>query len=79
MFHVPENYRLKQGVMSSDYTFGNSGAFIVPYRIHGIKQTMFVIASDQLGWEHVSVSREAIVTGKQIGRASCRERVCLYV
>ena len=22
---------------------------------------------------------EAIVTGKQIGRASCRERVCLYV
>lgn len=58
MFHVPENYRLKQGAMSSDYTFGNNGAFIVPYRIHGIKQTMFVIASDQLGWEHVSVSRE---------------------
>lgn len=58
MFHVPEQYRLKQGMMSSDSSFGNNGAFIVPYRIHGVKQTMVVIASDQMGWEHVSVSRE---------------------
>ena len=40
--------------MASDESFGNNGAFIVTLR-H--KQDVFVIASEGLGWEHVSVSR----------------------
>ena len=39
-----------------------------------------VIAASSAGAVGFSVSANAdIVTGKQIGRASCRERVCLYV
>lgn len=58
MFHVPEEYRVSDGRMGSNSSYGNNGMFIIPYRIHGIKQTLLVIASDGLGWEHVSVSRQ---------------------
>ena len=53
-FKVPERYRVKQGAIGSDAGYGNNGAFVV-----GLKrgQTLFVIASDMMGWEHVSVSR----------------------
>lgn len=54
MFRVPEKYRVREGRMGSDDSFGCNGAFEVPLK-HG--QRVFVIASDQLGWEHVSVSR----------------------
>lgn len=53
-FQVPEKYRVHDGQMASDSSFGNNGAFILKVK-HG--QTLFVIASDQWGWEHVSVSR----------------------
>lgn len=49
MFHVPNDYRLKTGD-------GNNGAFILPPLIG--KRKFFVIASDGLGWEHVSVRME---------------------
>lgn len=42
--------------MSSDETYGNCGAFIIPSPIDSKK--LFIICSDQEGWEHVSVSRE---------------------
>lgn len=53
-FHVPEKFRVRAGRLASDASFGNNGAFELTLR-HS--QKVFVIASDQLGWEHVSVSR----------------------
>lgn len=53
-FRVPEKYRVREGRMASDSRHGCNGAFEVPLK-HG--QRVFVIASDQVGWEHVSVSR----------------------
>lgn len=52
MFHVPEKYRVTSGLMGSTAAEGNNGAFMVPFRSYGF----FVVASDGLGWEHVSVS-----------------------
>ena len=55
MFHVPESFRLcGDGPLCSDSSYGNNGAFMVPYAITRV--TMKCIASDGLGWEHVSVS-----------------------
>lgn len=53
-FHVPEKFRVHEGQMASDSRFGNNGAFMLKLA-HA--QTLFAIASDQWGWEHVSVSR----------------------
>lgn len=47
-FHVPEKYRVRSGQFASDETDGNNGAF--QWR------KFFMIASDGMGWEHVSVS-----------------------
>lgn len=55
MFHVPEKYRITQGRLGSDTGYGNNGAFVVSLK-RG--QTVFVIASDMLGWEHISVSHK---------------------
>ncbi|XZW19012.1 DUF7694 domain-containing protein [Acinetobacter baumannii] len=51
-FNVPEKYRITKGVMGSDSSYGNNGAFWVKTK----KCVFTVIASDQGGWEHVSVS-----------------------
>jgi len=52
MFHVPEKYRVRYGLFTSSQKDGNNGAFSI-----GIGGLMFnIMASDQLGWEHVSVS-----------------------
>ena len=69
MFHVPEDFRLKHGVMRSDKSYGNNGAFIIPYipplTIEpGVgsepcteqPDVLQCIASDAGGWEHVSIS-----------------------
>ena len=53
-FSVPEKFRIRTGRVGSDASFGNNGAFEVRLR-HA--QTVYVIASDGAGWEHVSVSR----------------------
>jgi len=52
-FHVPEQYRLRQGPLASGPSAGNNGAFILPPRIGN--RTLFTVASDGMGWEHVSV------------------------
>lgn len=49
---VPNEYRVRAGVLGSDDSYGNNGAFLVPFRSYTFK----VIASDAEGWEHVSVS-----------------------
>jgi hypothetical protein len=54
MFNVPERFRVQSGILSSTHADGNNGAFT----IHSIKLKvpLAAIASDQMGWEHVSVS-----------------------
>ncbi len=49
---VPNQYRVRTGVLGSDDGYGNNGCFLVPFRSYTFK----VIASDGEGWEHVSVS-----------------------
>lgn len=63
MFKVPNDFRIKDAGpnFKSDDNDGNNGAF----KIHPLKnrRDIYVIASDGLGWEHVSVS---IRQGKDI-------------
>lgn len=47
-----ERYRITKGKLASDNSYGNNGAFIIPYADQNLK----VIISDQGGWDHVSVS-----------------------
>lgn len=47
-----EKYRISEGVMASTSLNGNNGAFLIPREGHGL----MVIASDSMGWEHVSIS-----------------------
>ena len=54
MFHVPNNFRIKTGALASTDADGNNGAFMI--RSLKIKVVLAAIASDQCGWEHVSVS-----------------------
>lgn len=55
-FRVPETYRIKSGLLASTAASGNNGAFNIPILENGIARLVRVIASDQEGWEHVSVS-----------------------
>lgn len=49
-----ERYRVRNGPLGSPPSFGNNGRFIIP----GLdpKTRLAIIVSDQMGWEHVSVS-----------------------
>lgn len=51
MFHVKEEYRIKNGLIGSDKRFGNNGAF----QITKNRVIFYIIASDGEGWDHVSV------------------------
>jgi len=53
MFHVPEKYRMSKGPYGSDFTFGNNGAFVLPPKVGN--RVLYIIASDGMGWEHVSI------------------------
>lgn len=53
-FKVPNKYRVRGGLMATTDEIGNCGAFDIKLK-HS--QRVFVIASDGLQWEHVSVSR----------------------
>jgi hypothetical protein len=59
MFHVPEKYRVVTGRMGSNSKFGNNGAFRIP-KPNG--RLLWIIASDGLGWEHVSIHVEIRVS-----------------
>lgn len=48
-----ETYRVKEGKFKSTADYGNNGMFIVPY---DRKTMLSCVISDQLGWDHVSVS-----------------------
>lgn len=53
-FRVPSKYRFrdKTHILGSDDSIGNNGAFFIPIDSF----TLHAIASDAMGWEHVSVS-----------------------
>lgn len=53
-FQVPDKYRIRTGRLASSEVNGNNGAFELRLKHN---QMVFVIASDGMGWEHVSVSR----------------------
>ena len=57
MFHVPEQFRLTDAgnPLASDSSYGNNGCFTFYARRKD--SVIRVIASDGMGWEHVSVSR----------------------
>jgi hypothetical protein len=57
-FHVPERFRITAGMMASNAYHGNNGAFIIPLRDPNSAKVLKVrvVAADQAGWEHVSVS-----------------------
>ncbi len=50
---VPERYRIGTGPLASTRSDGNNGAFLVPA---SSSVTLNVIASDDGGWEHCSVT-----------------------
>lgn len=52
MFHVPEKYRIKDGQLRSTEKDGNNGSFLIPFESY----ELYVIGSDGMEWEHVSVS-----------------------
>lgn len=52
-FKVPEKYRDERFSTMSD---GNNGVFFIPGR--SSRDQLKIIASDGLGWEHVSVSKK---------------------
>jgi hypothetical protein len=58
MFKVPEKYRILEGPMASSPSDGNNGTFKIYLKSKkvNIGSMLYIIASDGLGWEHVSVS-----------------------
>lgn len=53
MFKVPEQFRVRTGRLGTDPSLGNNGLFTCKLRSGA---TVRVIASEGLGWEHVSAS-----------------------
>jgi hypothetical protein len=51
-----ERYRVTTGPLRSIKGFGFNGAFEIPYRKKTTKTMLFVVVSDQCGWDHVSIS-----------------------
>lgn len=47
-----EKLRVKSGPLGSTVDAGNNGAFHIPYA----DKTLYVIISDGMGWDHISVS-----------------------
>lgn len=58
MFKVPEKWRVTVGSLWTCTDDGNNGYFRIPEK--GSQKVFCVIASDGLGWEHVSVHVEMI-------------------
>ena len=54
MFHVPNECWMRGGIAASSEADGNNGCFIIQRQ--GRDNDLRIIASDGMGWEHVSVS-----------------------
>lgn len=55
---VPERFRVLKGPYASDSSYGNNGCF----KIFKLNEIFWVICSDGMGWEHVSVHVEILNT-----------------
>jgi len=55
VFHVPNKWRVRKGEWGTVDDDGNNGVFHIPNPPH-LMPPFRCIASDGLGWEHVSVS-----------------------
>lgn len=55
-FSVPNEFRIRVGRLGGDERDGNNGAFMLPASRGDRRVPLFAIASDGMGWEHVSVS-----------------------
>lgn len=55
-FSVPNNFRITSGELASRNAIGNNGAFLLRSIRKNIAPEIFCIASDEEGFEHVSVS-----------------------
>lgn len=54
--NVPEKCRVTAGMLASTSKDGNNGHFQIPNNLSSVKGMFFdVMASDGMGWEHVSV------------------------
>ena len=71
MFHVPNKDRIRKGPLASDDSYGNNGAF---YTYFNPTMGLQIIASDQEGWEHVSVT--AIVRKMTYPRTPTWNEMC---
>lgn len=60
-FKVPEECRIKYGVMKSESRYGNNGTFVITLTNGDRNYIVKVIASDEDGWEHVSVSHKTLI------------------
>ncbi|CAB4159272.1 hypothetical protein UFOVP703_79 [uncultured Caudovirales phage] len=58
MFKTPEQYRVTKGRVATP-AGALFGAFVVPMPTSKATVKAYVIASNQMGWEHVSVSLDA--------------------
>lgn len=78
MFRVPENYRLKNHpTHPSTEADGNNGAFILPVDGPRGRYWMLCLASDGMGWEHVSVSLWKVPGVEPIRRTPTWQEMCL--
>lgn len=56
-FHVPNKFRVHvKGMRGTNEELGNNGMFWIPNRDRIQTTPLRVIASDGMGWEHVSIS-----------------------
>ena len=49
-----ERYRIKEGLLGSDPSYGMNGAFYIPH--NNEENVLQVLISNEMGWDHASVS-----------------------
>lgn len=52
---IPNEYRIRKGFLASDDSNGANGAFLIPFE----STELFAVVSDQMGWDHISVSKRS--------------------
>lgn len=56
MFHVPNEFRVRDSILGSDDSYGNNGFFIFKYRGREIRCQASDGCDPKYQWEHVSVT-----------------------
>lgn len=76
-FHVPEDGRITEGEIGSTPDYGNNGAFVVRSALTS-GGYLYMVCSDGMKWEHVSVSLLLKKNGefKPIRKVPSWEQMC---